>query len=513
MNTLEKFLAQEERKIDEEASWLLEHNVDCVLSDAAYLAWYAYSSEFRCLSYFNAIDSLSFSKSANAACIPSVLITNFTFDSVYSYLSIKLPSQASQLSPAHNQHHKNPRDQNQTQPFIDEIISQEELKCLVNELYNGYRCAELLIRLPGNIPIPSFEVSPQLPSHLWTSSQQNLFYPDITKSLSRDISSLQLHPSIPYPITSSRSKPLPRKVLQGPLIVRPPSQDIYTPAGRKRLLDYIGVPEKLQSTNIKILTVSFGGQKFRKPIYSQSTTRSHSLISTPTGSAHNSPLLSPVNIRGTESHGRYTRDGHLSPIDESMFFLPLKGHPQAVKDSVHHTGNANSFAHIPQQTSAAHLWLAGALPAAEIRVSPVLPAKDGPGAVSSSPDALCIELTNENSGGSSDFHTCSDGNFGHHEQGTPVLSDVESDVLDSSPQILPDSSWIAIVCGASTSQKKPTGNDQDDQLPENFFVAPRDIYMPDLMAIADVLLGKLVSYLYFYSRIEIELQVGIWHSF
>ena len=62
---------------------------------------------------------------------------------------------------------------------------------------------------------------------------------------------------------SNWSKRLPRKVVESPLAVRHPSSDIYTPAGRKRLLDYIGVPERLQSTDTKILIVSFGGQLFR----------------------------------------------------------------------------------------------------------------------------------------------------------------------------------------------------------------------------------------------------------
>ena len=51
---------------------------------------------------------------------------------------------------------------------------------------------------------------------------------------------------------------------------------------------------------------------------------------------------------------------------------------------------------------------------------------------------------------------------------------------------LPDDSWVAIVCGMTAS-----GSDDSEELPSNFFVAPRDIYMPDLTAIGDVLLGKL----------------------
>ncbi|EEB99233.1 hypothetical protein MPER_01127, partial [Moniliophthora perniciosa FA553] len=59
--------------------------------------------------------------------------------------------------------------------------------------------------------------------------------------------------------------------------------------------------------------------------------------------------------------------------------------------------------------------------------------------------------------------------------------------------LLPDDSWIAIVCGVSKEQweRQQQLDGDDGGLPENFFVAPRDVYMPDLTAIADVLLGKL----------------------
>ena len=56
-------------------------------------------------------------------------------------------------------------------------------------------------------------------------------------------------------------------------------------------------------------------------------------------------------------------------------------------------------------------------------------------------------------------------------------------------KLFPDESWIAIVCGVSKDWAKEDG----EELPENFFVAPKDVYMPDLTAVADVLLGKLVS--------------------
>lgn len=58
--------------------------------------------------------------------------------------------------------------------------------------------------------------------------------------------------------------------------------------------------------------------------------------------------------------------------------------------------------------------------------------------------------------------------------------------------LLPDDSWIAVVCGVS-KEAWNTQDGEDDGLPDGFYVAPKDVYMPDLTAVADVLLGKLVS--------------------
>jgi hypothetical protein len=59
--------------------------------------------------------------------------------------------------------------------------------------------------------------------------------------------------------------------------------------------------------------------------------------------------------------------------------------------------------------------------------------------------------------------------------------------------LLPDETWIAIVCGVSREQWNTSEGDEDDGLPDGFYVAPKDVYMPDLTVVADVLLGKLVS--------------------
>ncbi|KAG8705472.1 hypothetical protein FRC09_002932, partial [Ceratobasidium sp. 395] len=49
--------------------------------------------------------------------------------------------------------------------------------------------------------------------------------------------------------------------------------------------------------------------------------------------------------------------------------------------------------------------------------------------------------------------------------------------------LLPDG-WIAIVCGVAK-------NWGEEDLPERFFVAPKEVYMPDVTAVGDVLMGKL----------------------
>jgi len=69
----------------------------------------------------------------------------------------------------------------------------------------------------------------------------------------------------------------------------------------------------------------------------------------------------------------------------------------------------------------------------------------------------------------------------------------ESSQGEATCGLLPDETWIAIVCGVSKEQWNTGDEDWNDGLPDGFYVAPKDIYMPDLTAIADVLLGKLVG--------------------
>ena len=54
--------------------------------------------------------------------------------------------------------------------------------------------------------------------------------------------------------------------------------------------------------------------------------------------------------------------------------------------------------------------------------------------------------------------------------------------------------WIAIVAGMSGSTSTANGNDLAADLPPNFYIATQDAYVPDLTALADVVLGKLVRW-------------------
>lgn len=427
------------------------------------------------------------SKAANMACIPSVLITNFTFDSVYSYLSIQF-SKASPYNPlilpqvaGHRHETGHSHGQTDNVSLHDEIISPEELRLLVDELHMGYRCAELLIRLPGNIPIPSFGTDPTLPSHLWTDAERNAFRPCVMDALSRNISSESLHPSIPFPVTAGqKTKVLPRKVLQGPLIVRHPSSDAYTSKGRKRLLGDVGVPERLQGPNTKILIVSFGGQVFRKPA-SRTPSRSHS----------------PTSRSGRHSPIRVTHT--LSAESNSS-----SGSSDLQSDDGHLLAGSSGYVHVRQTIATpSHLWIPGAPPASKPRTTPAIPSDSTIPAISDLPNVNPrIELIRTQSSSDTDTDSsCED----------PITedqphSDAETDETEPDPPMLPDSSWIAIVCGATPAPKGPNGETEDDEMPENFFVAPRDVYMPDLTAIADVLLGKLVRS-FCISRIVLRLKL------
>jgi hypothetical protein len=382
--------------------------------------------------------------------IPSILITNFTFDSVYSYLSTTF------IDATHTEgHHLHPNNlATESNVLPDYPISLEELRPLVEQIHAGYCCADLLLRLPGHIPIPSFFVKPELPAPAWVDLISRKFTTDTVHSLVQDPTQLELLPHIELP---SRKFKVQRKAKQAPLIVRPPSTPaIYTPEGRSSFLSSIGVPSVYHNAaETKILVVSFGGQMIHKP---------RSARSTPSGSRAPSPEPSPTKARRLSANAPAKSNGvngtSLHPLHIDLNMKPhLRPEPKRL-------------------TTPEHIWIPGAPPTSKKLGSPSSP--------SFSPAASRFPPFNMNMippTPQPDTHIVQDGYVGngHLEVGAGM------DVVDE-PLMLPDESWIAIVCGVSKEQ----WSEDDEDLPERFFVAPRDVYMPDLTGISDVLLGKLV---------------------
>ncbi|KAF8071748.1 transmembrane amino acid transporter protein-domain-containing protein [Lyophyllum atratum] len=425
LDVLKSFLRRKNDILDKERRWLDDIGAHAVLSDAAFLG---------CLA-------------AKAAGIPSILITNFTFDSVYSYLSTPL-LQVDLESPDHLA--PTPSDDAFSSLVPDIPVPSAEVDILVNQIFEGYRCADLLFLLPGCIPIPSFSLYPPLPSPRWVDASSNQLHTPIIEFVSRPPSHHPLHASIPFEASHISSAPInSRSVIAAPLLVRPPTSapSVYSSTGRSRLLSSIGVPGELHDpANTKILIVSFGGQVFRAPSRSVSRTPSRSVTPSLSPTIASSPFnppgirLPPPQIYGSEPSSS-------TPVTPSTSF-ELRVSPRLGTPS--------------------HIWIPGAPPAH--KPPPAVPASAfGVPVVATlppTPDGIkdCFDL------------------FASSQNGCLVGED---ELFD--PRLLPDESWIAIVCGVS----KWEGDDKSTGLPEGFYVAPKDVYMPDLTAVGDVLLGKL----------------------
>ena len=375
------------------------------------------------------------SLAAHKARVPSVLITNFTFDSIYSLLS------ASFVEQFPSQHLANPTSSADHPP--DDPIPEATLSPLVQQIFDGYRHADMLLLLPGAIPIPSFSISPSLPSTRWIDPNTRLFKPEVVRNLVQDPHAYTLHPSIPFPPNGLDAppvaKPKPRSARLAPLLVRSPNDDVYTPEGRSAFLSSIGISrEHHDPANTKILIVSFGGQVFHKPSRSRT------------------PSRPPSPNRRLEQQDELSSNSFTCQLSQELNLL----------------SEGNSSETRGQVFGPLHIFVPGA-PAPAAMMSPVIPT----------------------------FTTIPP---------TPTLGDfsngdasVEQENADVRSLMLPDASWIAIVCGVADSHEWKirrrdaisTGEfsrEEDDDLPEGFYIAPRDVYMPDLMAVGDVLLGKLV---------------------
>ncbi|KAI0749755.1 hypothetical protein C8Q80DRAFT_1232487 [Daedaleopsis nitida] len=471
VHVLESFLANEDDKVWDEAQWLKSIRADCVLSDAAFLG---------CLV-------------AHHAGIPSVLITNFSFDSVYSYLSTPLideppkpehPAVDGMLSPP------SAKAKEELEPDVP--IPLEVLTPLVKHIHDGYRCADLLLRLPGAIPLPSFAMHPSLPSPNWVDIEARCFKSFVTDHLTQPPSTYKLLPQLPFP-DQYPPKPLAREARSAPLLVRSPDPAIYTAEGLSRLLDSIGVPPDLHDpATTKILIVSFGGQVFHKP-HSRSHSRTPSKAATP---AAIPPALgaSPANS---------THPAYGLPPSASMDFADPKRHARALNDALQtvsisrlpDSSQQEAIPPAPLRSIPSHLASLGKQVSRSRALSQLRLAGAPPAAVPKSPrtghpatfSAPATIPTFQAPNWTTDM-TASPSAELPLDVATALKRETAEEIMDDADvRILPDETWIAVVCGVS----KDWGKEDGEELPHNFFVAPRDVYMPDLTAAADVLLGKL----------------------
>jgi hypothetical protein len=134
-------------------------------------------------------------------------------------------------------------------------LTLDVLAPLVHQTIEDYKQASLLLRLPGCIPLPSFDLDVPLPASKWVDRRLKRFTTEIDALLSRPAS------QVPASIGSRK-----RTVVDVPLIVRAIDPKAKTAAGRATVLAKVGIPaEHHNRDDTRILLVSFGGQKIPKP--------------------------------------------------------------------------------------------------------------------------------------------------------------------------------------------------------------------------------------------------------
>ena len=419
---------------------------------------------------------------------------------------------------------------------IDKPILPEEISPLVDQVHAGFRCADLLLRLPGAIPIPSFTKYPSLPSPDWVDVSTQSFIPEVVHHL-KEPSSCPLHPSIPFPLVSQDRAKIPsptRSIIQSPLLVRPPNPSVYTPEGRSQFLSSIGIPTFAHNPDkTRILIVSFGGQIFHAP-RSRSPSPAPSRPGTPNHSPRRSerckqamldrsPDRPHIPIAGlTLTDGALIRGIRLSP-HRTKGKLTINTEEPAPKESTiigsPATGvltdltnsptrrNTTPYSQPPKASALRrrsdsqriatdqHLWLPGAPSAVRKSefASPITQYTPVFGATGSPifPPVLPVVITTPPTPLTAVPQECDQNPVEYvcHPRcpgGLMNACRASTDLMEI-PRLLPED-WIAVVCGASKERDEDT-----EHLPEGFYIAPKDVYMPDLIAVADVLLGKLVS--------------------
>ncbi|KAG9126580.1 hypothetical protein FRC07_002920 [Ceratobasidium sp. 392] len=446
VEVLQRFLRQRDAKIAQELEWLRKTRVTCVLSDSAFLACAA----------------------ANAAELPCALVTNFTFDSVYSYLGTLFIDESPQTQQA--------PDAPASELPPDVPIPESVLAPLVHQIVTDYRCADLLLRLPGAIPIPSFAPNHPLPAPTWVDLDTCRLKPEITHTLLKPVSDLPLYPSVPFP--SGKAKPVSREVRQAPLLVRHPTPDV----DRTQLLEYIGVPASYHSHNV--LIVSFGGQVIKRPTGTRTPSRAPS--------PNHSPPSGPTIALQTPTPGK--RPGHhrnTSSVASLSLTPPGGDHSQQLHAALTSPHRIATPSHIyvpgapPASNPSSPMLASGRQnstgPAFASFFTPPTPAMengaDGKGyTFPLAPGAFVeVETTKQD--------TLNPGPFLPTPDDSTPGSPIDEEDVEELFSLLPEG-WIAIVCGVAK-------NWGEEDLPDRFFVAPRDVYMPDVTAVGDVLLGKL----------------------
>jgi len=329
-------------------------------------------------------------------------------------------------------------------PAAYEPLQESELAPLVEQMMKDYSCADTLFLLPGAIPFPSFSTDTPLPATEWVSVDTKSFSSNILNVLKqyREYPEhVNLHPVVPF---QSGGLPLrSRRIVPAPLIVRHPSMEVFTETKRDELLDWIGVPTHFR-TEARILIVSFGGQKFRRPGSGSATPSS--VVSTPESKAAlNAPIFPPeipLLEHPVKTAGRSSSEFHSPryPLRSSTTLHPPN----------HYIGcRPRRMSAPPRIVTPTHLFIPGAPGPVPNPASPII------------------------GSGTSGWN---------HSPRFPDTMDMLAE--GQAPQLLPPG-WIAIICGGS-----PNWNNEE-HLPSDLFIAPRDVYMPDLMVIGDVLLGKL----------------------
>jgi hypothetical protein len=394
-------------------------------------------------------------------------------------------------------------------------IPADQIEPLVRQVTEDYANASLLLRLPGCIPIPAFDTDVPMPAEKWTNLEAHSFRDNIMDLLGRDTATI---PACTCETSSATNRTngqgrrqRRRKVVETPLIARPVAEDVYTTRKRQDILSSLCVPAHQRDANTtKILVVSFGGQSIPKPSSSRPMTpipgsRNGSIsLENELPLERLNGLIGVKGLKGVEHIGLNLKEvtiaanGHQgSPFHHQNIHqdtVTPEPASSVTKSAVQDGASSQKVSSALARTRSAaprlqrlmtqdHIYLPGAPPALHRPGQISGPAQ--PGVRHRRKISLEVPKAYQTEG----------------QQDSTVeeqiqLSIVEASLEEALPanasvaeqqedeeQLIPKG-WIAIVCGLSVK-------DGADELPENFYAAPRDVYVPDLTAICDVLLGKL----------------------